>query len=261
MRAVLVAAALAASSFALELQPRTEEEFDRYVREAEIRISSQATGTDGFLLATTPECRASLRNGEVLIATLLPGGDRRIASGLVHDWVGAIFLPGVEVRDVILAVQAYDRHKDFYKPEVVDSRLLSHNGPDFLIMLRLLKKKGITVVLHTEHMVHYEHPRTLRWWSQSHSTKIAEVQHPGRPGERLLQPGTGRGFLWRLNSYWTFQELDGGTYVECEAISLTRDIPRGLGWLIRPIIRDLPRESLIATLQGTRRAACHAPSS
>jgi hypothetical protein len=42
--------------------------------------------------------------------------------------------------------------------------------------------------------------------------------------------------------------------MECEAVSLTRDIPSGLGWLIEPIIRQLPRESLVNTLRKTREA-------
>ena len=45
---------------------------------------------------------------------------------------------------------------------------------------------------------------------------------------------------------------DGGTWIECEAISLSRDIPTGLGWLVAPVIRSLPRESLRNTLQATR---------
>ncbi|MBL8295064.1 MAG: hypothetical protein JNN08_24685 [Bryobacterales bacterium] len=255
LRLLLVVAALTASSLAVELKPRTEEEFNRFVREAESRITSEARTGDGFLLALSPVQHTLLRNGEILTETRLPGGDRKVTSGLIHDWAGVVFVPGVDVRDVIFAVQAYDRHKDFYKPEVVDSRLISRSGQDFIIMLRLLKKKVVTVVLQTEHAVHYEQIDSWHWWSQSHSIRIAEVLHPGRPDEEQLPPGTGRGFLWRLNSYWTFQELDGGTYVECEAISLTRDIPRGLGWLIHPIIRELPRESLIATLRGTRDAA------
>jgi hypothetical protein len=54
-------------------------------------------------------------------------------------------------------------------------------------------------------------------------------------------------------SYWRFQERDGGVYMECEAVSLTRDIPTGLSWLVVPIIRDLPRDSLVKTLEATRR--------
>jgi hypothetical protein len=60
--------------------------------------------------------------------------------------------------------------------------------------------------------------------------------------------------LWKLTTFWRFEERDGGTWVECEAVSLTRDVPTGLGWLIKPIIRDLPRESLENTLRETKDA-------
>jgi hypothetical protein len=43
-------------------------------------------------------------------------------------------------------------------------------------------------------------------------------------------------------------------FVECRAISLSRNVPLGLGWLIEPIIQKLPRESLINTLAATRHA-------
>ena len=131
---------------------------------------------------------------------------------------------------------------------------LSHNGDDFRIYLRLLKKKVVTLVLNTEFDVHYIQVDQTRWRSLSRSRRIAEVEKAGTPQERELPPGTGEGFLWRLNTYWRFLERDGGTWVECEAISLSRDVPAGLGWLINPIVRSLPRQSLANTLRATRDA-------
>jgi hypothetical protein len=93
-----------------------------------------------------------------------------------------------------------------------------------------------------------------RCYSQSHSTRIAEVDDPGDADEREMRPGVDHGFLWRLNSYWRFEERDGGVYVECEAVSLTRGVPAGLGWLVNPIVRTLPRESLETSLTTLRRA-------
>jgi hypothetical protein len=84
--------------------------------------------------------------------------------------------------------------------------------------------------------------------------KIAEVENPGKRDEHEMPPGMGHGFLWKLDTFWRFQQRDGGTWIECEAISLTRDIPTGLGWLIEPIIRSLPRESLENTLRETANA-------
>jgi hypothetical protein len=101
----------------------------------------------------------------------------------------------------------------------------------------------ITVVLNTEHEVKYTAVDARKWRSVSRTTRIAEVENPGKKNEREKPPGTGEGFLWRLNSYWSFEERDGGVWLECEAISLTRDVPTGLGWLIEPIIRNLPQEA------------------
>ena len=86
--------------------------------------------------------------------------------------------------------------------------------------------------------------------------RIAEVQNAGSPKETVLPPDTGYGFLWRLGSYWRFQERDHGVNLECRAISLTRDVPFGLGWIIEPIIQKLPKESLIKTLESTRQGVC-----
>ena len=166
---------------------------------------------------------------------------------------------GATVEETLALVQDYDNHKNIYKPEVLDSKLISHDGNDFQIFLRLLKKKIITVVLDTDHDVHYLPVDSKRWFCRSYTTRIAEVEDPGTPKEKVLPPDTGYGFLWRLYSYWRFQERDGGVYVECRAISLTRDIPLGLGWIIEPIIRKLPRESLINTLKATRDALKPAP--
>ena len=56
------------------------------------------------------------------------------------------------------------------------------------------------------------------------------------------------GFLWRFNNYCSLEERDGGTYIQCESLSLTRDIPSGLGWLVKPFVTSIPKESLEFTL-------------
>jgi hypothetical protein len=182
-----------------------------------------------------------------------------VPDGLVHDWMGAVFVPGATLAQTLAAVQDYDRNKYTRRPEVLDSRLLSRNGNDFRIYLRLMKKKVLTVVLNTQHEVRYYPLDATRCHSRSYSTRIAEVRSPGQSDERELPEGQGHGFLWRLYSYWRFEERDGGVYIECQALSLSRDIPTGLGWLIEPIIRELPRESLIQTLRSTRNAILNPP--
>jgi len=248
-RRIALAALLLGCAHAAELKPQTVAAFDRYVQQAEQRMD----GRKSFLWTGESDARARrVRQGAMLVEPATGTAETPVAFGLVHDWVGAVFIPGTTLEQTLAVGQDYNRHKDIYRPEVMDSRILAHTGNDFRVYLRLLKKKVITVVLDTEHEVHYERVDATRWRSRSRSTKIAEVKDAGKPNERELPPGTGDGYLWRLYSYWRYEERDGGTWVECEAISLTRDIPTGLGWLLDPIIRSLARDSLVSTLRETQ---------
>ena len=179
-------------------------------------------------------------------------GPVKVPSGLIHDWIGAAWKPGTTVEATLAVIQNYDNHVNIYKPEVMASKLIRRRDNDFEIYLRLLKKKILTVVLDTDHEVHYRPMDRARWVCQSYTTRIAEVEDAGSANEKVLAPDSGFGFLWRLYSYWRFQERDRGVYLECRAISLTRDVPLGLGWIIEPIIQKLPKESLIRTLECTR---------
>jgi len=80
------------------------------------------------------------------------------------------------------------------------------------------------------------------------------VENAGKPNEAEKPVGDDDGFLWRLDSFWRFAERDGGVYLQLEAISLTRDIPAGLGWLVGPFVTSIPKESLEFTLTRTREA-------
>jgi hypothetical protein len=246
---------MAQTATPVQLKPQTLEKFEAYVHEAEAAMEQTLGGSGPFLWSDTSSERAQQVGRGKIVAEFWSGrGPVKVPNGLIHDWIGAALIPGATVKDVLALVQDYDNHQNIYKPEVIASRLISRRGNDFQIYLRLLKKKIMTVVLDTDHEVHYRSLDRMRWAFHSHSTRIAEVEHAGTSKESVLPPDTGYGFLWRLYSYWRLQERDGGVYVECRAISLTRDVPLGLGWIIEPIIQKLPKESLINTLEATRQA-------
>jgi hypothetical protein len=179
-----------------------------------------------------------------------------VPAGLIHDWIGALTAPGATIQSTLALIQDYNNHKNIYKPEVIDSKLISHNGNNFNIYLRIVKKKIITVVMDTDHDVHYFWLDSARCGCLSHTTRTAEVDDAGKPNEKVEPPDAGYGFLWRLNTYWRFYERDGGVTMECRAISLTRDIPTVLKWIIDPMVRSLPKEALVNTLKATRKALC-----
>jgi hypothetical protein len=238
-----------------QLTPLTVRAFEAYIRDAEEGMEQTLHGSEPFLWSDVSSQRTrQVREGDIVAQFWSAQGPVEVPDGLIHDWIGAVFIRGSTVKKTLSLLQDYNNHKHIYKPEVIDSRLISHHGNDFEIYLRLLKKKIITVVLDTYHEVHYSSLNATRGFCRSHTTQIAEVQGAGSPQEKTLPPDTGHGFLWRLNSYWRWQEKEGGVYVECRAISLTRDVPIMLKLVIQPIIRNLPRESLLNTLHATRQA-------
>ena len=246
---------MAQTATRVELKPQTVEAFDAYIRDAEAAMETTLGAGGPFLWSELDSKRAQqVREGQVVAQFWGGQGPVKVPDGLIHDWIGAALISRATLADTLGVIQDYDNHKNIYGPEVVDSRLVSRHEDDFRIYLRLLKKKVITVVLDTDHDVHYRALDRMRWLCRSCTTRIAEVENAGGPKERVLPPDTGHGFLWRLYSYWRFEERGGDVCVECRAISLTRDVPYGMGWMIEPIIQKLPKESLVKTLEATRQA-------
>jgi hypothetical protein len=120
--------------------------------------------------------------------------------------------------------------------------------------MRVRQRHVITVVMDTEYAVEFGRAGVGQGWSVSRSTRIAEIEGAGTSKERALSAAEEHGFLWRQNTYWSYEERDGGLYMQVESVSLTRAIPVGLGWAVRPFVESVPRESLEFTL----RAVCGA---
>ncbi len=247
----------------IELKPKTLEAYERYIRltdarnDEELRQGTPELWVDGLPEPQRAAVYAEIRQGKVRIERLETreaGQPIPCPDGLVHHWVGIVFIPGATLAQTLGLVQDYDHHASYYAPEVRRAKLLERNGNDFRIFLRFQRKKVITVVLNTEHEVHYFAVDAAHARSRSHTTRIAEVENHDKSSEREKPVGNDGGYLWRMDTYWRYVERDGGIYVQCEAVSLTRDIPRGLGWLIGPYVTSIPRESLTFTLTATRAA-------
>ena len=212
---------------------------------------------DGLPPNQRTEAFAKLRAGEVEIRRLSvspDGGNIEVPGGLIHDWVGTVFISGAKLDDVLNVLEDYDHQAIYYAPDVSKSRLEFREGDHFRVFLQFKRHKLVTVVLDTEHDVTYYRDSPLRAHSRSSAIRIAQVEDPGGPHEKEKAPGEDDGFLWRMETWWRMEERDGGVYVQSEALTLTRDIPTGLGWLLEPFILKIPEETLRFTMRATRQA-------
>jgi hypothetical protein len=117
--------------------------------------------------------------------------------------------------------------------------------------MRVRQQHVITVVMDTAYDIAFGRLDAQHGYSISRSTRISEIDAPGTRTERALSSKEEHGFLWRLNTYWSYEERDGGLYMQIESVSLTRSIPNGLGWAVAPFVKSVPRESLEFTLRST----------
>ena len=258
----LMVGVLAASAQATELKATTAAAFDRYIRATETQHADDLRNDRFLVIDSVPdpprqESYAKLRQGQLYIEQLHAkenGHSIPIPGGLVHHWVGVMFVPGATLSQVISVLQDYDNHKNVYKPDVRRSKLLEHNGNEFKIFLQFYRKSIVTVVIDANFDVHYTALGSTRALSQSYSTRIAEVDNPDKPNEHELPVGNDHGYLWRLDNYWRIEEKDGGAYVQVESVALSRSIPTPFAWLINPVVRSIPRSVLSRLLTASRQA-------
>ena len=266
-RAVICLVAVSATAArATVLRPDTAAAFQRYVHLTEQRIDNEVARADGFLwIDTLPPARAGdmrkgLHDGGVVIERLeTREGGRSIDApdGLIHHWIGVAFVPRASLKNAVALMQDYDRHATYFAPAIAASRTLEHNGNRFKVGLRFHVKKVITVTMDTENEAEFFFPAPDRAYSRIRSTRVREVADAGTPHEQLKPAGEEHGFMWNLNTYWRFLERDGGTYIQCESLTLSRDVPFALGWIIRPIVTQMPKESLTFTMAKARQALLH----
>jgi hypothetical protein len=247
----------------LRLGTDTAAAFARYVRATDARNDlelKRGTGLlwiDGLPEAERAAAYERLRRGEVEVQKLeTVDGGVAIAcpGGLIHHWVGVVFIEGASVDDVLAVLQDYDRQAIYYAPDVERSKVISRDGGHFRVYLRFRRHKVITVVFDTEHEVNYFRDAAGLAHSRSSAVRIAEVEDAGSASERSKEPGDDDGFLWKMETWWRVEQADGGVYVQSEVASLTRGIPTGLGWLVGPFVTSIPRETLRFTLEATRKA-------
>ncbi|MFZ3217212.1 MAG: hypothetical protein WA192_14240 [Candidatus Acidiferrales bacterium] len=262
---ILMAACLAlgTAASAADLQPQTAQAYERYIQLTEAQVNSELAQSGPYLWVERlpPERRAAaeeqLRGGQIVIQrleTLDHGKTIPVPGGLIHHWIGTVFVPGATLAQTLSFMRDYNHKADYFQPDIVRSRILRQNGDDYFVLLRFYKRKVITTVIDTDQEVHYHTIDATHAYSRSRTTRVQEVENAGQSDEKLEPEGHDRGILWRMNTYWRFEEKDGGTYVECQAISLTRDIPTGLGWMVGPFVTSVPRESLTFTLETARSA-------
>lgn len=248
---ILALVALPVPLFAEGPSPAATAAYNAYCQQIEARLARQHQSQSVFLAppANPGDEEARLRRGEFIIEQLSPE-NAQVDGALIHHWRATAFVPGTRASDFLRLMQDYNAYPQRFSPQVLAAKLLSTNGDQTRVWMRVRQKHVITVVMDTTYDVIWTRLDSQHGYSISHSTKISEIDSPGTSSERALDAAHGHGFLWRQNTYWTYEERGGGLYLQVESVSLTRSIPSGLDWIIGPYVKSVPRESLEFTLHS-----------
>jgi hypothetical protein len=248
----LLAFMAAPTSVEAEATPEAVTAFNAYIKTVESRLTQQHQSRDGFLSPPlTPQDEKRLHQGELLIEPITPVTGSALPGALLHDWRGTAFAPGATMADFERLMKNINAYPQYFSPQVLQAKLLSQQGDRLQAFMRVRQHHVITVVMDTSYDITFGRLDAHHGYSLSRSTKISEIDSPGTTSEHAVPAGEEHGFLWRQNTYWTYEERDGGLYMQIESVSLSRSVPTGLGWIVGPFIEKIPRESLEFTLRST----------
>jgi hypothetical protein len=252
--AILLAGAIPGLS--AELRPETVESWTEYVKLVDARNQQHLTSERPFLSTDDiPGQEAKLRAGQVIVFPAGPQAPMKVASGLIHDWIGAAFIPNATFQGVLALTRDYEHYKDIYSPYVIQSKLIAASQSQNRFSLVLMNKSLVSkTALDTEYVTSFTCVDVHRCYSITDATRIREIADFGESSQHELPDNHGTGLIWRLHSLTRLEERDGGVYVEIEAVALSRDIPAALRWMVEPIVRRVSRSSLMTSLQQTRAA-------
>ncbi len=232
----------------------TQKQWESYTVRVQDNLHSAARAPDHFLwIDQSPERRAAVQAGNILVAPMHNKGYVAVQSGLIHDWVGAVFLPGITGFQLAHLIQDYGNYSNIYSPAVTQSRLLTRSGDEFTYALTIVSKVwNIKAGLRGEFSSVFVSKSGGIGYGISHSVKLRELEHPDEPDQQDIAPEQDHGYLQRTLTLLRYREEKEGTFVEMESVTLSRDIPSAVRWVANPIIERISRDATAAILDKLR---------
>jgi hypothetical protein len=241
-----------------EPTPAAVAAFNSYIAVLDARLAGQHRSQGAFLAPLAAHAEARLRRGEFVVEQLTPAAGAAPSGAMLHHWRGTAFAAGAKAADFERLMRDFDGYPKYFATQVLQAQLLTAQDDrlddPLQASMRVRQEHVVTVVMDTTYDIAFGRLDAQHGYSISRSTRVSEIAAANTPRRTGAEREPGHGFLWRLNTYWSYEERDGGLYIQIESVSLTRSIPTGLGWVAGLFVESVPRDSLEFTL----RAVCNA---
>jgi hypothetical protein len=234
--------------------PGTLQAWNEQVQASKAELTQEACSHDRFLwIDGQTSGIQKVKSGSIFAQHAQRGAFLSVPSGLIHHWVGAVFIPKASAKDALVALQDYNSYAQIYNPAVADSKLLSRAADDYEYQLKFVQKGfGVKTGLVGQFHSHYVQLDPATGYSLTEATQLIELENPGMPNERPISFSESRGFVEKVFTIIRYREGDGGVYVEVETLTLSRDIPAAVRWMVSPLVQKFSRQVMTATLDSLR---------
>lgn len=182
------------------LSSETLAAWNEYLDQARGDMQRRVKPDNSFLWTFEDAKRAQrVRNGDIVVGRITRKNESAVPGGLIHHWTGAMFMPHVGINDVDDITRDYNRYKDFYRPSVVDSRLIERTPTqDKFSMVLMNRALFLQTALEAEYEVKTVRVSARRLYSISSTTKVQEVKDAGSRDEQRIPEGEGSGYISTL---------------------------------------------------------------
>jgi hypothetical protein len=253
---------LTSTANAASLKPETVAAWDDYVATTKAALVQRIRPGGCYLWTFEKADRAAqVRTGQIVVAPAPGPNPKKVPGGLIHHWMGAIFLPGLTIEQVLEVTRDYDRYKDYYQPAVTESKTVARDDANDQFSMRMVNKMFfVTTALDAEYESIHVRLDEHRMYSIARTTHLQEVEDVGQASEHRAPEGQGGGYIWKLFNIARLEQRDGGVYLEMEAIALSRDIPAAARFFVDPIVRRVSHNSILISLEQTEHAVRENPA-
>ena len=136
---------------------------------------------------------------------------------LLHHWRSSLRSRRRLRSSLDRLLRDFSAYPRLFAPQVLQARILAQRGDHVQAMMRVRQHAcahrctGHDLRVTFARLDAQSHFNLQRGFSLSRSTSdLLRSVHPGTTHEHPLTPSEEHGFLWRLNTYWTWEERDGG---------------------------------------------------
>jgi len=237
---------------AAALKPETVAAWEHYTALVDASVKTQGAF---LILEKDPDQLKEIEQGKITVSQVKRANGPAVPHALIHDWLGAVFMPDAKLADVFAVTRGYAKYPEWYGPTITRATLRERSGDTDRFTVHYVRHVlFVTAVLDADYETQYFQVNATRWYSIAHSTRMQEMDEDSRPSERTAQADDGNGYLWRAYTLTRFEQRDNGVIIEQESVGLSRPIPNSLRWVVEPVVKRLARALLANSLEQTREA-------